>query len=174
MSFRHPMDFCVVCVLLAVGPKAPKAAMSQTRTEKRNQEFLVPSLSGDKAFSSRENNVRASERASRSEGERALSLVRQGEEVEEEEMSKLVNISPRIPRAALEQRTAQVSYRRLSAGESRGLAAAKKAKERRRRRRKKGKKERRRAGEKNCANGLRILSLLGEKRGTALSIIGRI
>lgn len=118
------------------------------------------SLSGDKLFSSRENNVRTSKRAVASSFFRTR---------EKEEMSKPVNISSRIPRATLEQRTAKVSYRRLSAGESRGLVAVKKAKERRRRRRKKGKKKRRRAGEKNCAplaNGLRILQSLEEKRGT--------
>lgn len=62
--------------------------MSQTRTEKGNQEFLVPSLSGDKAFSSRENNVRASERAEARENVLFLS-----DEREKEEMSKSVNIS---------------------------------------------------------------------------------
>lgn len=76
MSFIHPLDFRVVCVLFIVRPKAPKAAMSQTRTEKGNQEFLVPSLSGDKAFSSRENNVRASERVEARE-KRALSFGRE-------------------------------------------------------------------------------------------------
>lgn len=133
--FYISLDFRVICVLLVVRPKAPKV-ISQSRTEKRNQKFLVPSLSGDKAFSSRENNVRASKRAVTSSFFRTR---------EKEEMSKPLNISSRIPRAALEQRTAQVSYRRLSAGESRGLVAVKKAKERRRRRRKK-KKERRNDG----------------------------
>lgn len=73
------------------------------------------------------------------------------------------------------ERTAEVSYRRLSAGESRGLVTAKKAKERRRRRRKKkgktGRRESGRAGEREkriahrAQNGLRILSPSEEKRG---------
>jgi len=47
------------------------------------------------------------------------------------------------------ERTTEVSYRRLSAGEFRGLVTAKKAKERRRRRRKKkGKKKRWEGGRK--------------------------
>jgi len=49
------------------------------------------------------------------------------------------------------ERTAEVSYRRLSAVESRGLVTAKKAKERRRRRKKKERSNDGRAGEKNCA-----------------------
>lgn len=151
--FYTSLDFRVICVLLVVRPNAPKV-ISQSRMKKRNQKFLVSSLSGDKAFSSRENNVRASKWA----------IVSSFFRTKEKEMSKPVNISSRIPRAV---GATEVSYRRLSAGESRGLVAVKKAKERRRRRRKKGKKKRRRAGEKNCAplaNGLRILSSLEEKR----------
>lgn len=121
--------------------------MSQTRTEKGNQEFLVPSLSGDKAFSSRENNVRASARAEARENVLFLSDEREGED----EQTGEYLLADSASRAGAE-RTAEVSYRRLSTGESRGLVTAKKAKERRRRRRKK--KERGndgRAGEKNCA-----------------------
>lgn len=121
--------------------------MSQMRTEKRNQEFLVPSLSGDKAFSSRENNVRASEQAKAREN--VLFLSDEREEGDEQGGEYLLADS--ASRAGAE-RTTKVSYRRLSAGESRGLVTAKKAKERqRRRRKKKGKTEREGAGEKNCA-----------------------
>lgn len=144
MSFIHPLDFCVVCILLIVRPKAPKAAVSQTRAEKGNQEFLVPSLSGDKAFSSRENNVRASERAEARESV-FLSDEREGGD---EQVGEYL-LADSACRAGAE-RTAEVSYRRLSAGESRGLVATKKAKERRRRQRKKKKKkkERREGGRK--------------------------
>lgn len=165
--FYISLDFRV-CVLLVVRPKAPKV-ISQSRTEKRNQKFLVPSLSGDKAFSSRENNVRASKRAVVSSFFRTR---------EKEEMSKPLNISSRIPRAALEQRTAQVSYRRLSAGESRGLVAVKKAKERRRRRRKKKRKEGTTEGGRKELRAARkrpsdfIVARRKEKNEHTLSIIG--
>lgn len=95
---------------------------------KRNQEFLVPSLSGDKAFSRFEKITFArtkKRRKANTTGEKANGWAR-----------KPANISLRAD-SALEQRTAKVSYRRLSAGESRGLVAAKKAKERQWRRRKK-------------------------------------
>lgn len=76
------------------------------------------------------------------------------------------------------ERTAEVSYRRLSAVESRGLVTAKKAKERRRRRKKRkevttGGREKRIAH--RAQNGLRILSPPEEKRGAhILSIIVHI
>lgn len=92
---------------------------------------------------------------------------------EKEEMSKPVNISSRIPRAALEQ----PKYRTEGCLPA-SLAASSRLKKPRKDgggQEKKGKKERRRAGEKNCAplvNGLRILSSPEEKRNEyMLSII---
>jgi len=148
----------------------------------------VPSLSGDKAFSSRENNARESERASRGAGGgraggRALSLVRQGGGGGggggDERAGEYLSAD-----SALEQPTARVSCRRLSAGESRGLAAAKKAKERddgagEKRERRRNEAGERRKGEKNCANGLGdfIARRLAKRRiphRDALSIVGRV
>lgn len=133
--------FALFVFFSSLDRKLRKQAMSQTRTEKGNQEFLVPSLSGDKAFSSRENNVRASEN---------VLFLSDGREGGDEQAGEYL-LADSASRAGAE-RTAEVSYWRLSAGESRGLVTAKKAKERRRRRRKKKKRRNDgRAGEKNCA-----------------------
>lgn len=104
---------------------------SDANADKRNQEFLASSLSGDKAFSSREKNVRASEPEAR------------GKEP--------VNISPWIPRAA-RWSNEQPKYRTEGCLLA-SLAASSRLKKPRKDGggEKKGKKKRRRAGEKNCA-----------------------
>jgi len=76
------------------------------------------------------------------------------------------------------ERTAEVSYRRLSAGESRGLVTAKKAKERRRRRKKKGKKKRWEGGRKELRTARKtafgFYRRPWKREACILSIIGRI
>lgn len=144
--------------------------MSQIRTWKRNQEFLVPALSGDKAFSSRENNVGAGERQARENKFRERRTRR---------ASRRISLRGGFRGAALEQRANRPKYRTkvvcpasLAASsqrkKSQGKTAATEGREKEKKR--KGKK-RARTGEKNCAYGLRILSSArGKERSASVSI----
>lgn len=127
----------------------------------------MPSLSGDKAFSSRENNVRASEpkrwrKGAREGGERERKKER-GRGRERDKMSKPANISCGFREPFVGATNNRSIVRRLSAEASLAASSrAKKAKERRRRRgkKKKGEKNEQLEREKRIAraNGLRILS----------------